>query len=863
MPKRQSGRANRPHVSIRVPTKPLFVGSYHYVPVELDGGIDLDELTFTIPDGAKGGIVSPSRDSDVDRERPRIMLCVGYEPGTYAIEARETATGRVVGEEKFSVDALWRDEDLGPSRWFTGTQRARSAGSAWGGGPGGVQNAGTIAASGTRRIAVLLVDTSTQRFTTNNTALQGHRDRWMDELINGVTQGGTTRSARAFFRESSHNTFDISARVFGPVSLPGTFDDYFNADGTPKGTYFQACFTAGDSLINYNNFDTLLCVSQSVTGASARSAWPYASIGRWGAYTTAEGDKDYGVISMPNEWGVAGNREIHETFSHELGHNLGMGDQYTPAVPGRNPGGWEMMDSDDPFPHYSVAHLLELGWVKPGWVQGFNFQSMAAPVDQTVTLSPIETGAPASGRKSAVEVRLADGWNYYFEYRRGQAAQIADRNLPTDDRVLGTDVVSGGFAPPISRPKILLLHNDVDGDGAVLGNGQDYEETDTSDPVFPTDFKVDVSAVNGSSAKVRVRYGVNSRPDPSIRPWPASSARPWQSPDIEVRNPRSEADSAWTNVPWVGNPNTVIARVKNNGALDATQVRVNFFVKNLNVGGVPETFLGTDVRDVPAGETVQFQSTWKPPSDGHFCIVVRIPLYQLPANPAVVEMTELNNLAQSNYDRFISATSTPSREVREVEVGNPYPERTRIFLVAGHNNPLYRTYLEHAWLYLDPGETRMVRVMFEYAPDHLENDLYSPARRKKYQSYREKPNRVALTSFIEDPRDYPRHAIQVLGGIQTEVVTGRSTRFGRFSVEGREVEGAVVHSETGKPVDGGEVLLRVTSGRGKQATVHFEPVTPKTGTFKVELKEAGGKVKAYFIPPPGLADCESEELRAG
>ena len=56
---------------------------------------------------------------------------------------------------------------------------------------------------------------------------------------------------------------------------------------------------------------------------------------------------------MPNEWGIGDNREIHETFSHELGHNLGLGDQYTPAVAGRNPGGWELMHADDPFPHFS------------------------------------------------------------------------------------------------------------------------------------------------------------------------------------------------------------------------------------------------------------------------------------------------------------------------------------------------------------------------------------------------------------------------------------------------------------------------------------------------------------------------------
>ena len=45
---------------------------------------------------------------------------------------------------------------------------------------------------------------------------------------------------------------------------------------------------------------------------------------------------------MPNEWGVGDNREIYETFSHELGHNLGMGDQYTPAVRAEIRR-WEMM----------------------------------------------------------------------------------------------------------------------------------------------------------------------------------------------------------------------------------------------------------------------------------------------------------------------------------------------------------------------------------------------------------------------------------------------------------------------------------------------------------------------------------------
>lgn len=630
-------------VTFSVPKAALFVGSYHRIRVRLTG-VTFDKVNFVVPDGAKAAVISPSRDATFNPKQPHIMLCVGHGPGTYVIEARHVATNALLGQAKFSSDALWLDENAGPTKCFTGIGKGYSAGAAWGGGPAGPQNTNTSPATGTRRIAVLLVDTSTQRFTTDAPTLQGFRDRWMDEIINGVTTGGVVRSTRLFYREASYNNFDISAQVFGPVSLSGTFDDYFNADGSPKGTFYQACFTAGDGLINYNNFDSLLCVSQQVDGVAPQAAWPYASIGNWGPYTTAEGNKNFGVISMSNSWGTA-SRMAFETFSHELGHNLGLGDQYTPAVAGRNPGGWEMMHEDESFPHFSITHRMILGWVPPSWLQTFNFQSMAAPVDQTITLLPIENGAPPAGRNAGVEIRLADGWNYYFEYRIGQTAQIGDRSLPTDNRVLGTDVVSAPYSPPISRPGILLLNSDIDGDGAVLGNNQDYEETDTTDPVYPTDFKVDVSGINNSKADLRIRYGVNSKPDPSIRPWPAAPDRQWQSPDIEIQNARNLADSAWFNVPWVGNMNTIIARIKNNGGLDAPQVRANFSVKNYNVGGAPETFLGTDVRDVPAGATVDFQGSWIPPAVGHFCVIVRIPLYQLPANPAVVEMTELNNLA--------------------------------------------------------------------------------------------------------------------------------------------------------------------------------------------------------------------------
>ncbi|MGH9337147.1 MAG: hypothetical protein ACRD21_25665, partial [Vicinamibacteria bacterium] len=120
-----------------------------------------------IPAGPKGGLISPSRDATFSPRKPHFLLLVGYEPGGYSLEVRHRATNALLFEGKFQVDALWKREDEGPSLWFTGIVGTPVAGAAWGGGPAGPQNVNVVPASGTRRIAVLLVDTSSQRYTTD------------------------------------------------------------------------------------------------------------------------------------------------------------------------------------------------------------------------------------------------------------------------------------------------------------------------------------------------------------------------------------------------------------------------------------------------------------------------------------------------------------------------------------------------------------------------------------------------------------------------------------------------------------------------------------------------------------------------
>ena len=841
-------------VALVLPADPLYVGSYVRVPVRISSaaGVGFDDLVFRVVEGPPGGTVSESRDTTFDPARPDVMLIAGHRPGTYTLEAAERSTGTVRAAGTFRVDVRSRGGTRGPSFVTqTASSATPSAGTAWGGGPAGRQNVGTNPTGPVQRIALIFVDTDDQRFPTDAATMDALRATWRQHLVDGVTAGGFTRSVRHYYEEASLGGTTVQVDVFGPYALDGSWTEV--GPGAGWFEHAQAVVTAADPDVDFSQYNTVMSVSQGVGApgsAGTRFAWPIASIGRGAWWVTADPGVVMGSIQMPHDWMARDTRTIFQTASHELGHNLGLGDQYTPAVPGRNPGDWELMHAEGRLPGFSLAHKMRLGWVQESWVRGFDFASLGSPVDQTVTLVPTAAGAPAPGRFVGAEVRITDGLNYYFEYRRLDSARIADRGLPTDDRVLLTDVRSGDFTPPIARPDILLMHDDADGDGPVLGNGQDFRQMDTSSPTFPVEFRADVSAIDGTRADVRIRYGINERPDPSIRPW---GAPPWQTPDIEVRNARNATDPLWFNVPWVGNPNDVIATIRNNSVVAAPGVRVEFYVKNYNVGGAPETFLGADTRDMAPGETVEFSTSWVPPSTGHYCIVVRIPLYVRPGTPVIVELTELNNVAQSNYDRFISGTASPAeRRITQVEVGNPFDRPTRVFVTVDQSSPFYRTYLEHKWLDLGPLESRPVTVMMEYV------GTAPPGAGDRQRPDDKRPvNQVMLAGYAQNPYDTTGHNLVRLGGAQLEVATGERTRFQEFGADARTVHGAVV-TAGGQPVSGGAVILTLRDPGGR---LRNQRVELRSGIFRAQLQGEAREVTAYYVPAPGYADATSETLR--
>lgn len=882
----------RRHVTLHLPHPEPFIGSFQRVTVDLGtSGLAFDDLEFRLPDGDAAGRVSYSRDALSGPNE--IMLLVGYRPGKHTLEAANRTTGTVVATVDFEITDRWADPAASPAQWLMGELASFQTGYTWGGGPTTPQNVDVFPQSGARSVAILMVDVSDARYPTG-AGIDAVRTAFRDAAV-----GAAAPSAKTYYEEVSHTGFTLALQgaSLPLVSLSGAWSDYFSTMPAPwPGTSYQpvdnhafaqACVSAaadqtdgsGNPLVDFSQVQSLILVVRS-KGAGGGDDFFWAQA--WGgAFTIPGGSVNLSVLGMPDDWDPTrgGGRTVCETLCHELGHNLGYPDLYTnvaswnysPDVQSRDISDYDLMSAEGELPHMTIAQKMETGWVRPEWIQLFDFSRSTIPLSQTVTLHAVEAGAPPTGAYTGVEIRIADGWNYYFEYRKGQTAQIGDQELAlnpatdtADGVVVGTDVQSLNFTGPIARPQIIRLRPDSDGEHSFFGAGQDYDERDHSSMAI-ADFRLTVLSTNGNTAQVKVEYGTNGRPDLYIRPWPGGTD--WQSPDIEVRNARANADPAnWRNVPWIGHANDVVARFRNRGPVTCRNVTVDFFIKDFTVSNAPETWIGSQTQDVPPEATtafVEFTTQWVPPSDGHRCIIARTDLYvDTSVNPNIVELSDANNTAQSNYSRYISASASPAtREISAVTLTNPYPVRAEIYVVpqiVGVFSDLYRLYLEHSSLTLDPGESRPVQVMVE----SLYGDPHAAAlwERKGEKVFFE-PTTVSLTGYAIPP-DGPHHPV-VLGGAQLSVSSARATRFTGFEGKPRDGQlgGRVEVVGTGGPASGFVLLTFHGPDETADNTVRV-PLDARGafwfgGGYELVRKFRADRVSAHYPGRPGFAPCDA------
>ncbi|MEJ2868920.1 CARDB domain-containing protein [Actinomycetospora sp. OC33-EN08] len=878
-----------PRPVLAPPDQALFVGSWVPLRYDLAGtGLTPSDVTFVVPDGSVAGLVSHTTFSPALGGAPVPMLVAGGLLGQFRVDMQEVGSGTVLASAAFEVTDHWRDPDHGPSQMLVGESGPRPAGD-WGGGPATPQNIATLPHTGTWRTAVLLVDTADGRYP--GASLTQERTRILGEVQDGVTFSGTTRSARHYYEENSgwdpatNAGLTIAAhgdQVHGPVSLPDGWGSYFAQGKDAAGTVTDDRWTSlgataqtivtravNDGVLtttDLSSIDVLVMVlfSPDTTSGTTtkRFVWPHASLGK--VHFLAGPDvmtdqRSFAFTFVPRDFAVHDGRQVHTTLSHELGHTLGLPDlyafpSYTPDVTGRLTGGWDMMaGSRDALPHFSLSNKMRMGWVRAEHVSTFNFAAGGVPSGK-VTLHAAEFGTPPSGRKRGVELRLSDGWNLYAEYRAKQPGQVGD-TLPVDQRVLITDVTSDGFATPISRAPVLLVHTDPDGDGPVLTTSGDFEDVD---PGNQRTLTVTVGATDATSAEITVEYDSNGLPDPGLRPWQGAPA--WQSPDIEVRNERAQADPAWFNTPWTGHQNTIVAKVTNHGDRDATAVTVSFFVVNYTTGDGPMVFLGNDTHDIAAGATVEFSTLWSPPSDQHACVIVRIPLYRDPTAANVVENDIFNNEARSNYTKFVSASASPSTRVgTPVELANPFDTSALVHAVVRQTHPFHRVYVEHRWMRVDGRSSVPVMLFDEALVGFPEEGAFGEGEVRK-RTWSE-PNRVSLEGWVVPPFAADCATPVLTGGVTIEVAAGVATEVRIDDARPGFVSGTVTTPDG--PVDGGTVLVEIREtdlfgARTSETTVVHQ------GRFGVEWGSSALKgeleATAHFLGSFGAAAGESEPV---
>ncbi|MFE2425872.1 hypothetical protein ACFXJ5_03775 [Streptomyces sp. NPDC059373] len=881
------------------PAEPLFVGSWTPLQYDLSGSaLTGDDLSFVVHGDPDAALISHTSTTPGPGGHKVPMLIAGGLLGTFEVSMVDKSSGQELDRVTFEVTDHWRDPDHGPSKMVQGDSAPPPAGD-WGGGPSTPQNLGTNAHNGHWRVLVLLVNTSDGSFPTAAADLAAARKAILDEVQDGVAFNGQTRSARLYYEELSgwnaatNRGLTIQAynnRVYGPVDLPQGWTSYFaqkkNAAGTviderwsSLGATVQTIVTRTISTglltnADYGNIDVLLMVpfSPDAPGTGTkRFVWPHASAAQpFLAGTNVSTDQEtFGFVFAPPDFATQDGRQFHTTLSHELGHTLGLPDlynfpSYTPNVTSRLTGGWDLMaGSRDELPHYTLSNRMRQGWVDAGHLKLYNF-SGAASVSEPVTLHAAELGSPPANRVRGIEIRLADGWNTYVEYRGRQSGQIGD-TLPTDRRVVICDVTSDAFVAPNSRPPIMFVQKDADGDGPILDTAADYEDID---PATHKTLLVKVDSTAADNAVVKVEYGSNGRPDPGIRPW--TGGPDWQSPDIEVRNAKSMADPArWFNTPWSGNPNTVVAKVRNSGDLLCKGVVVDFFAVEFTTGDGPMVSLGSDTHDIAPDATQEFTAEWSPPnSGGHYCIVIRIRLYQDPTVAGVIETNIYNNEARSNYTRFVSASASPSsRAVANIQLANPFDESTLVKAVVHQTHPYHRVYIDHQWLRVPGGTSLPVQVFDEALAGFPEADGQGDVTELLWA----RDNKVSVEGWAERPFAADCGAPTLTGGAGIRVGSGRATVTRIEDARFGSARGTVEFVDSGGGAPDGKVVVVVQEADSAGV---IDPIgdrvtadgTVHNGRFAMEferpLDAEHGVVQAHFLGDFGAAPSESEPVEA-
>lgn len=834
---------------------PLYVSGFAEVtfdPAPL--GVAPDDVELVVREGPDVGSVSVAQEGPTADGRTRRMLVAGWMPGEYHLVAVDRTSGTELAARRFRVTTLWPDRRKGPPIVSAGVEPEYHLLS-WGGAGGITGYIDAPKPASPMRVAVVLIETRQRAY---GGTLATATTSWTDHTI------GAGESARTYYEEVSYflrtggtagMTIELAGgRILGPVAVDAGWGDLFTYR---KGSGFnqgwmstrdsQARMAADvsawlmDEADGYDIFkqaDAFVFVVRSGSDGPTTIGTKLAgTMFVWGhkagtspnfsgkdqaTSTLTQGPRP--LVVMTDAYPAAAPRVAARTLAHELGHVLDLDDLYdardafgddaTPRIANHG----DLMATSQSLPHFSLANRLRLGWLKRGALRRFDFS--ASPSGATVTLRATEdltpAGAPA-GEFAGIEV-VRDGIrSYVFEYRRQDAATVGDQSLDglvaSGELLLGTDV--SGSADDPGRPPILYLHDDADGDGPILDVGEDYVESDVTDPVRMWDFDVSLDSIgpgDRNRAQVTVSYLGARRPQLVLNP----AGRDHRTADIRLVDPFGND----THV-VKGAPNTIRLTIHNVGNVAATDVVTHvawlpFTVAPGEWKPLPDPPV---IATIPAKTDVTIDIPWTPPTSvtlqgvevEHFCVRAEVERFRNPLDPDRDEITVYDNWAQSNFDTKAVSHGSPSERVRTVVgMANVLTREATYHLDVRQTRGMFRVYLDHAWLVMPEGESTGLGLAYESLVD---DPVHGAEIEELGQTLFERPNLVELTTRREPDPESDCCTARLWSGASLALSSGRRTWFEDVRFEGEVVRANAFTSIGGvaTPLVFGSVTLAIWS----------------------------------------------------
>ncbi|MBR4828382.1 MAG: M6 family metalloprotease domain-containing protein [Muribaculaceae bacterium] len=386
-------------------------------------------------------------------------------------------------------------------------------------GVGGSNDESGVPANGSRKIPIILVEFKDKKF--NNT-----RQDIIDAMLTG------NESVGQYFRDQSNGVYQPDFDVYGIYTLSKNREYYGgNSNGSDKGLGYlvtEACQLAAADGVSFKPYDTnnddycdvVIVIYAGVGEAQAyyehpEAVWPcnwnlssaaYYGMGGTGAFRPNSGGPLVDMFAVFNELhGSNDNTTTIDgigTFTHELGHCLGLPDFYDTGNGGHyGLGDWDIMClgcyNNDGFtpPGYSAYEKVFMGWI-----------NYITPVPGTYYTLPVFNQKQAATDK-AVCIRSDLNQNEFFilEYRKKQGW---DRYAPGEG-IMITHVTYNqdrwwGNTPNNQDIQLMTLMN-ADDSWSYYDEGTDLwpqngktEFTDNSTPAAKLNMKANGS-INGSA----------------------------------------------------------------------------------------------------------------------------------------------------------------------------------------------------------------------------------------------------------------------------------------------------------------------------------------------------------------------------